>query len=132
MLKTLFALAGIGILFAQAAIAATDLPVSFAKDIVPTLKTQCAICHLSGEEAGNLALHPKGAYASLVGKTSTESSFQIVHPGKPEESYLIMKLEGIHLDKGGSGEQMPFAAPPLAPELIAKIKLWIAQGAQNN
>jgi hypothetical protein len=50
--------------------------------------------------------------------------------GNPDASYLVMKLEGTHLANGGSGGQMPFGAPPLPPEQIAKVRQWIAEGAK--
>ena len=108
------------------------LSVSFSKDIKPVLKRKCAVCHLTGKEAGNLALHPRAAWKSLVEKSSGESDHLLVKSGEPDQSYLVMKLEGTHLDNGGSGAQMPFAAPPLAPETIDKIRNWIAEGARDN
>ena len=50
--------------------AASD--VSFSRDLVPVLKTSCANCHLTGTEAGNLALHPGAAYKSIVDVPSIE------------------------------------------------------------
>lgn len=107
-------------------------PVSFATDIAPTLKIRCAVCHLTGQEAGNLALHPKAAYASLFKRKSGESSWLLVDPKKPDTSYMVMKLEGTHLKKGGKGARMPFAAPPLDAAIIAMIRRWISEGATNN
>jgi hypothetical protein len=107
-------------------------PVSFAADIAPTLKTRCAVCHLTGQEAGNLALHPKAAYASLFRRKSGEGAWLLVDPKKPDASYLVMKLEGTHLKRGGKGARMPFAAPPLDPPTIALIRRWISEGAPNN
>lgn len=105
---------------------------TFAADIAPLLRARCAVCHLTGEEAGNLALHPKAAWKSLVGRKSGESPHLIVAPGAPDRSYLIMKLEGTHLSNGGTGDRMPFGAPPLDLPAIAKVRAWIADGAKNN
>lgn len=124
-----------GLTFALAALLATPAaarPVSFATDIAPMLKTRCAVCHLTGQEAGNIALHPKAAYASLFRRKSGESSWLLVDPKKPDTSYLVMKLEGTHLKKGGKGARMPFAAPPLDAATIALIRRWISEGATNN
>ena len=49
--------------------------VSFSRDLVPVLRTNCATCHLTGSEAGNLALHPGAAYKNLVGVQSIESKW---------------------------------------------------------
>ncbi len=106
---------------------------SFAKDLVPILKTQCAICHLTGEEQGNLALPPAKAYASLVNVKSTESpALTRVTPGQPDNSYLIAKLEGTQIRAGGKGARMPFAGAPLSAAQIKLFRDWIAAGAANN
>lgn len=117
---------------ALAAESASPPPVSFATDIAPLLRTRCATCHLTGKESGKIALHPKAAYANLVGVKATISDYERVKAGAPDESYMIMKLEGTHLDKGGAGARMPFAAPPLDAEKIVLIRRWIEEGAANN
>ncbi len=109
-----------------------DEPASFLKDIVPVLKARCMMCHLTGQEPGNMKLAPKAAYATLVGVKATETALNRIEPGKPDQSYLIHKLEGTHVAAGGTGERMPMGGDPLAPEQIALIRAWIEQGAQNN
>ena len=106
--------------------------VSFSETIAPMLKSKCAICHLTGQEAGNLALHPGAAYANLVGVKSSETGLMRVKPGAPRESYLLMKLQGTHLDRGGSGGRMPLGGAPLSPQVIEQISAWIAAGAPDN
>lgn len=106
---------------------------SFSKDLVPILKTRCATCHLTGAEVGKLALHPGAAYQSLVNVPSTGAAgLTRVLPGKPEASYLVMKLEGTHIAKGGKGARMPFGAPSLSAEQIGMFKAWIKAGAKKN
>jgi hypothetical protein len=103
----------------------------FEGEIAPMLATSCAICHLTGAEAGNMSLVPGKAIATLVGvKAVGAPTLTRVVPGKPDESYVIMKLEGTHIEKGGVGARMPFGAPPLSPEKIAKLRQWISQGAK--
>ena len=106
--------------------------VSFQRDIVPTLRSRCATCHMTGREAGNIALHPGAAYSSLVGVDSVGSKHVRVKPCAPEESYLMMKLDGVHLDEGGKGARMPMGAPPLDEKTREKIRTWIAEGARDN
>lgn len=106
--------------------------VSFGRDLVPVLRTNCATCHLTGQEAGNMKLHPGGAYASLVNVASVESKLKRVAPGAPDESYLMRKLDGTHLDAGGVGERMPFGQPPLDDAVRERFRAWIAAGAANN
>ena len=107
-------------------------PASFSKDIVPLLKTRCVMCHLTGQEPGNMKLAPKVAYATLVGVKATETDLNRVEPGKPDQSYIVRKLEGTHVAAGGTGERMPMGGDPLPPEEIRKIRLWIEAGAPNN
>lgn len=104
--------------------------VSFVRDIAPVLREQCASCHLTGQEAGRLALHPGAAYGSLVGVPSTESKLMRVKPGAPDESYMLLKLEGRHLDAGGTGARMPLGAPPLDGPTLQRIRAWIGAGAK--
>jgi hypothetical protein len=107
-------------------------PVSFSKDIVPVLRNQCAVCHLTGTEPGNMSLVPKAAYTTLVGAPSTESKLQRVKPGSAQESYLMHKLDGTQISVGGQGARMPFDGPPLDAETLDKIRRWIEAGAPNN
>lgn len=107
-------------------------PVSFAREIAPTLRTQCATCHMTGDEPGGMKLYPSAAYQSLVQVPSASSPLQRVAPGSPQQSYLLHKLQGTHLDVNGSGVQMPFGQPPLSEETLQLIRRWIEQGAPNN
>ena len=105
---------------------------SFAADLVPLMRTRCAVCHLTGEEAGNVSLVPEAAYDTLVGVKSPTTGLVRVEPGKPDASYLIMKLEGTHLAHGGSGARMPFGAEALPTAVIGQFRDWIAAGAPRN
>jgi hypothetical protein len=115
-----------------AAPAAGAPPVSFARDVAPVLRNECATCHMTGEEPGGMKLYPSAAYRSLVKAPSQESRLQRVSPGDPQASYLLHKLEGTHLDVGGTGVQMPFGLAPLAKETRDTIRRWIAQGAKDS
>lgn len=106
--------------------------VSFSQAVAPILRTQCATCHMTGDEPGGMQLYPSAAHRSLVGVASRESPLQRVAPGEPEQSYLLHKLRGTHLEVGGQGVQMPFAQPPLPEESLQLIRSWIEQGAKNN
>lgn len=120
------------VLATSTAQAAESTDVSFQKDLIPLLKRRCASCHITGDEPGNLSLIPKRAYASLVDAPSKESSLKRVTPGSPDESYLLHKLQGTQLEVGGAGSQMPFMAPALSKDQIARIRTWIVNGAENN
>lgn len=103
----------------------------FTTEIAPILMTNCATCHQTGAESGNISLLPANAIAMTVNVAAIEAPKMMrIVPGMPDESYLIMKLEGTHVPHGGSGSQMPFGAPPLSPDKIAKFRTWITDGAK--
>lgn len=115
----------------EAASSASAEPSLFASQIAPILQGSCATCHLTGQEAGNMSLVPGKAIASLVNVKSTEvATLTRVVPGDPDNSYLIMKLEGTQDQHGGMGARMPFGAPPLTQDKIDIFRKWIAEGAK--
>ena len=80
-----------------------------------------------------MALHPRAAYGYLVDMQSVESPLKRVKPGAPDESYLVHKLEGTHIEVGGVGLQMPIeAGGQLSAEDIQRIRDWISAGAKEN
>ena len=87
----------------------------FERDIRPIFKVHCFHCH--GEEE-----KPKGGVdlrqRRLLLKAS-ESGLVLV-PGKPAQSHLLSVVKSGEMPKGGK---------PLAPEQVALIERWIAQGA---
>ena len=96
-----------------AATPAAASAVSFSRDLVPVLRTQCATCHMTGKEAGNMALHPGAAYANLVNVKAPVSGLIRGVPGNPEKSYLTMKLNSTPRDQVGEVPASPFCVPPL-------------------
>lgn len=124
--------AGFWLLAACLSSAGASEKVSFSRDLAPVLRNNCATCHLTGQEPGGMKLYPSAAYASLVNVASTESALARVKPGQPEQSYLMHKLDGTHLDVGGAGERMPFSAPQLDEGIRNQIRAWIKSGAKNN
>lgn len=119
-------------LFAMLANAGGATTVSFEQDIQPVFNQSCYTCHVTGAEPAGLALDPGRAYEELVGVESTQSPLLLVEPGEPENSYLLHKLRGTHLDVGGQGTQMPQGAGSLADEVIELIAQWIEEGAPDN
>jgi hypothetical protein len=90
----------------------------------------CALsgCHIGSNPAGGLNLSEGIAYGNLVGVSSQEvSALQRVNPGDPDNSYLVIKLEGT--DSRLQGERMPRGREPLTQEQINVIRQWIADGA---
>ena len=94
--------------------------------------TKCAFsgCHNSASQASGLDLSEGKAYSNLVNVPSQEvPQFKRVAPGNPNQSYLVMKLEG---SSGIQGARMPRGGSPLSQATIDSIKKWIADGAPNN
>lgn len=107
--------------------------VSYEADLLPILKRRCGACHITGQEPGNMALIPGKAYDALVGKDSVELvSMKRVQPGEPDNSYLIHKLQGTHVEIGGTGNRMPFHQGPLPKKHLEQFRAWIAAGAPRN
>lgn len=130
LLSALAASASVGIVV-QGADAAPPAPSYYKAEVAPILQANCAVCHLTGQEAGNMTLVPSKAIANLVNTAAREApALKRVVPGDPGKSYLLMKLLGTHVQNGGTGARMPFGAAPLPPEKIAVISKWIADGAK--
>ncbi len=86
----------------------------------------CTECHVGGAAPQGMRLDAANSYTMLVGVPSVEvPSIQRVLPGRPDDSYIIQKLEG----HAAVGARMPFGGPYLDVETIAVIRKWIADGA---
>lgn len=122
-----------GALFASTADDASPAPkVSFQSDLMPILKRRCAACHITGDEPGKMALVPGKAYDFIVDVDAVDVAMKRIAPGDPDNSYLLHKLLGTHLDVGGNGVRMPFHQGPLPKKDLDNFRLWIEQGANNN
>jgi mono/diheme cytochrome c family protein len=122
----------IGVLAFSGLSAAHAAEPSFGKDILPLLQQNCVSCHITGEELGGLGLAPSLAYKQLVNADALQTAMARVKPGAPDESYLLHKLAGTHLDQGGTGGRMPLGFPALSTTQLELISRWIASGALNN
>jgi len=71
------------------------------------------------------------AWSNIVDVASAEDpNLNRVQPGDPDNSYLVLKLEGSPRILGG---QMPQDGPPfLSQAEIDAIRQWILDGAQDN
>lgn len=94
---------------------------------------RCAVptCHDTAGNSGNLILAAGRAYDQLVGvppvvDTAREAGVLRVDPSRPDNSFLIIKLEGPPPDQGS---RMPMTGPALTAAEIETVRTWIAQGA---
>lgn len=109
-------------------------PVSFKTDLQPIINAQCVFCHVTGAENGGLNLGRRVSHAALMAASSEAPTMPRVTPGNVQKSYLIHKLQGTHLDVGGSGARMPMNDPPrpLDAAQLALLVRWIENGAPDN
>lgn len=104
-------------------------PVSFSGAIQPIFSARCLACHAPGGIASFMQLTEDQSYASLVDQPAVFSEGKRVAPGDPDASALYNRVAGT----GVSGGRMP--PPPtsaLDGEDVELIRLWIAEGAENN
>src|SRR5438309_7953472 len=75
-----------------------------------------------------LSLEAADAYNNLVGVrpdnlTALNKGLLRVFPGKPDSSFLLIKLTG---PGPGEGDRMPHSNDPLSQQAIDAIRTWIA------
>lgn len=94
---------------------------------------RCAIptCHDSAVKSGDLILEAGLSHAQLVGvepdiDTAREAGLLRVEAGQPDNSFLLIKLEGPPPDQGS---RMPLTGALLSDAEVALIRRWIAAGA---
>lgn len=106
--------------------------VSFANNIQPIFTASCAgsLCHAGNTPAAGMSLVSGQAYSNLVGAASDcPDARPRVTAGLPDNSYLINKLTGMNMCRGG---QMPLRSPALSMAQIDLVRSWICAGAPNN
>ena len=94
---------------------------------------RCAIptCHTAQAMAGSLVLDADSAHDELVAvepfiDTARAAGLLRVDPGHPENSFLLVKLEGPPPDQGS---RMPLTGILLNASEIQLVRDWIAAGA---
>jgi hypothetical protein len=116
---------------APSATATPDAAALFARIQSEIFTTTCAVpfCHDSATRSGNLILEEGKAFDQLVGVTpdnaaAVNAGLLRVAPGSPQNSFLIVKLEGPpSLD---FGSRMPLSGLPLTAEQIQLVRDWIS------
>jgi mono/diheme cytochrome c family protein len=98
-------------------------------EVKSIFESRCATCHNPDEKAANLSLVGDNTAANLVGVPSSEApTVNLIEPLQPARSYLLLKIEGTHVQAGGQGLPMP-PEGRLSAEEIAVIRDWIVAGA---
>jgi hypothetical protein len=90
----------------------------------------CSKCHIGASAPEGLELDAAHSYGLLVGVPSVEEpSLERVDPGNPDQSYMVLKIEGA---PGIVGGQMPLGETPLPQDTINAIRQWISNGAPKS
>jgi len=101
--------------------------VSFKADIQPILNDHCTLCHSSHTALGNINLE---SYEAMMASRYLNRKQPIALAGKPLESRLDLVVHS---------RNPAIRMPPPSADLnrlteveIAKIRIWIEEGAKNN
>jgi hypothetical protein len=110
---------------------------TFATQVAPILTSYCggSVCHAAESPTLGLALAgaaPSTIRTGLVGEQASEAPLALVEPGKPELSWLYLKLTdnfaGVDCKTSRCTAMPPAGAGPSAQD-IERIRSWIAAGA---
>ena len=116
-------LSAVALLTHFADIVSADEPVSFGRDVLPILSSNCFACHGPDESERKAGLRLD---LETEAKAKHEGGFVIV-PGQPAESGLIQRITSTDPE---------MVMPPLdshkelKPEQIAVLQRWISEGAE--
>lgn len=99
--------------------------VSFKRDVMPILKTNCLECHAPGGKGERQSGLHMDTYESLMKGTMHGP---VVVPGSSLNSVFNQVVEG-RVDKSIS---MPHGNEKLSEKAIKTLKAWVDQGAKNN
>jgi hypothetical protein len=105
------------------------------EDVQPVFSGNCAFsgCHAGASPAQGMNLGAGQTSSNVVNVASRElPTMNRVTPNQPDNSYLVHKIQGTHVDVGGSGSRMPLGRSPLSRDEIDLIRAWIEGGARAN
>ncbi len=109
---------------------------SYASQVRPIFVYNCVMagCHFYVSPQLDLTLGEQIEAADLINIASQElPDMNRITPLDSLNSYLFHKINGTHLEVGGSGERMPFGRiDPLRDSEISTIENWINIGANAN
>lgn len=114
----------------------SPLPDKFSDIQTRTFDKTCnsGSCHGGSFPKALLDLTAANSYEQLLGNTIQNSAAKnrypkLVVPGKPDSSFLYLKVKGPRSDEGA---QMPERLDPLPAGEIEAIRTWILRGAPND
>ena len=86
----------------------------------------CTSCHGNSLAQGGLNLASRKALANLLDKKATASTLKRIDTQNPENSYLLIRLEG------SNGESVMPPSGKLNQAVIDSVRSWIEKGALDN
>jgi len=95
--------------------------IGYNAQIKPILEQNCSKCHSAADRASGFDV----STPALLQKGGLKDGPGVV-PGKPDESAIILHIEGKREPR------MPRGGPPLAPEQITVLREWVAAGASSD
>lgn len=117
----------------------SDDSISYREDIAPLFEDRCTVCHYTGGSTPPDLLLPFEPGTGLIDTLNTwavEAAYPgltpelLVVPGDPDASFLVDKIvQPSRLPQPGGGAFMPQYRGPLAPDRVAIVRQWIADGA---
>lgn len=119
--------------------AGAALPATFKDGVMPVLSESCALAACHAAKQSNLGIHitydAALVYSELQKESPTYPGVKFVVPGKPDESFLMAKMDGTHAKlpacAAGCGREMPpdDMLPQSKRDVVRK---WIENGAKND
>ncbi len=103
-----------------------EQPVSYSRDVVPILQTNCVDCHTTSGQGLVKSGLDLGSYEGLLKGTRYGP---VVKPGDSFTSALVMLIE----HRVDPSLKMPHGRKSRIEQAkIERLKKWIDQGAKNN
>ncbi|MGD9739539.1 MAG: hypothetical protein AB7O56_08360 [Bauldia sp.] len=98
---------------------------AFDERVQPILNLRCVQCHQGSVGDAGLSLQGAGTAERIVLAPSAGSRLNLVEPGRPEESYLYLKITGRQGEVNGLGARMPLIGGRLSDARTQTIREWI-------
>jgi hypothetical protein len=91
--------------------------------VAAIFETSCTGCHNGEPKPGKLSLESTAFVETMVGVPCAQiDTLKLVEPGRPDRSYLIMKVAG---DPRIKGRRMPKGDDPLTADQIKVLSDWV-------
>lgn len=108
--------------------------VKWSERVWPILQSSCGGCHGGSNPQAGLDLLSAGAWSRLQASSAQNSTLKLIDAGRPEKSYLWLKLSG---DGSIIGSRMPLdplgaGSRTLPQDQLDSIQTWILAGALND